>query len=432
MLFVQNKCMNRRKFFKRFGLGALGIPLTTIPGIYHVAKGATDLRITKIETVRFHPNLKVGGRAIQWMWLRLHTNNGLIGTGETYPFNEASSGAIKDLEWHSWAGKLLGANPLEIEAIWERIFRQNAFHVFGGAEIRALSAINLAQWDLLGQVAGMPVYRLLGGSSTKKIRVYNTYTNARNINGWTLQTDLDKITRFLVDKGISAIKFCPFDQAGRQNNGEIISLHDIEKGLDWIRKVRDTVGNDLEIGCEFHSLWNLPSAIRIAEALEPYNILFLEDLLLQDNMQAYTVLSQKTSIPLVISERLATRFQYREVLEARACQIVMYDLTWCGGISEGKKISDMANTYYLPTMMHTAGGPILWYASTHLAAAISNLFYVESVYPNWTNRYPYFFENTPQVVNGYVHPPELPGLGLIFKDGLFDQNEVIIETIAEG
>ena len=129
-------------------------------------------------------------------------------------------------------------------------------------------------------------------------------------------------------------------------------------------------------------------------------------------MQAYTVLSQKTSIPLVISERLATRFQYREMLEARAGQIVMYDLTWCGGISEGKKISDMANTY--------------------LAAAISNLFYVESVYPNWTNRYPYFFENTPQVVNGYVHPPELPGLGLIFKDGLFDQNEVVIETIAEG
>jgi L-alanine-DL-glutamate epimerase-like enolase superfamily enzyme len=335
------------------------------------------------------------------------------------------------MEWHSWAGKLLGANPLEIEAIWERLFRQNAFHVFGGAEMRALSAINLAQWDLLGQVSGMPVYKLLGGSMSKPIRVYNTYTNARNINGWTLEKDMAKIAQFLVDQGITAIKFCPFDRAGNINHGEYISKYDIEKGLDWIRKVRDAVGHRLEIGCEFHSLWNLPSALRIVSALESFDILFLEDLLLQDNLQAYVTLSQKTSIPLVISERLATRFQFREMFELKAGQIAMYDLTWCGGITEGKKISDMANTYYIPTMMHTAGGPILWYASTHLAAAITNLFYVESVYANWKERYPYFFENAPQVVDGYVKPPDLPGLGLKFRPGLFESDDVIVHTIAE-
>ncbi len=107
------------------------------------------------------------------------------------------------------------------------------------------------------------------------------------------------------------------------------------------------------------------------------------------------------------------------------------NLTWCGGISEGKKISDMANTYYIPTMMHTAGGPILWYASVHLAAAITNLFFVESVYPNWSERYPYFFDNVPQVVDGAVSPPDAPGLGLQFKEGLFDREELLVETIAE-
>jgi galactonate dehydratase len=160
----------------------------------------------------------------------------------------------------------------------------------------------------------------------------------------------------------------------------------------------------LKLVVSFTAFGILPSAIRIAKALEPYNVMFLEDMLLQDNMQAYVTLNQETSIPLVVSERLATRFGFREMFESKAAEIAMYDLTWCGGISEGKKISDMANTYYIPTMMHTAGGPILWYASTHLAAAITNLYFLESVYPYWKERDSYFFENSPQVKNGMVTP----------------------------
>ena len=426
--------LHRRDFLRIGGAAGLGI---MFPGFglgrdkLGLIQNIEPLTITKIETIRFDKKLKVAGRGIQWMWVRIHTNRGIIGTGETYPFNEANDAAIKDLEWHSWAGKLLGSNPLEIEQIWDRIFKQNAYHTTGGAEMRALSAINIALWDILGQAANMPLYQVLGGSAKKKIRVYNTYTNARNINGWKLETDLDKIARFLVDQGIETIKYCPFDAVARKNNGEYISKNDINKCLEWIKIVRDTVGYDLEIGCEFHSYWNVPSAVRIAKALEPYDILFLEDMLLQDNMSAYNTLANETSIPIVNSERSATRFQFREMLEEKCTDIVMYDLTWCGGISEGKKISDMANTYYIPTMMHTAGGPILWYASVHLAAAITNLFYVESVYPNWHDRYPYFFDNAPQVVNGMVKPPESPGLGLKFKSGIFNDKHMIVNTIAK-
>ncbi len=424
--------MNRRKFIKKTAAGALGLMGThalSSVGMQALAH-APELTITKIETVRFSKDLKIAGAGVQWMWLRLHTDAGIIGTGETYPFNEASAAAIKDLEWHSWAGKLIGTNPLEIEQTWERIFRQNAYHVNGGAEMRALSAINIAQWDILGQVSKLPLYQLLGGSKNKNIRVYNTYTDSRNINGWKLEDDMEKIARFLVDQGIPAIKYCPFDRVGNKNKGEYISQKDIEQSLTWIKRVQDAVGADLDIGCEFHSIWNLPSAIRIAKALEPFNVLFLEDMLLQDNMQAYVSLNQETSIPLVVSERLATRFGFREMFEAKAAEIAMYDLTWCGGISEGKKISDLANTYYIPTMMHTAGGPILWYASVHLAAAVTNLHFVESVYPYWKERDPFFFANTPQVENGCVHPPDLPGLGLQFNPGLFDRKELIVETIA--
>lgn len=425
--------MDRRTFLHTSGMAGLGMLGANLlsPVALKALAAKTPLRITKIETVRFGKDLMINGRGIQWMWLRIHTDAGIIGTGETYPFNEASEGVIKDLEWHSWAGKLVGTNPLEIEETWDRIFQQNAFNVQGGAEMRALSAINIAQWDILGQASGMPVYQLLGGSANKYVRVYNTYTNSRSINGWTIEEDLDKISGFLVEKGIKAIKFCPFDTVASRNNGEYISLKEIDSCLDMIRKIRDQVGDTLDIGCEFHSYWNLPSAVRIAKALEDYNILFLEDMLLQDNMQSYKILSQETSIPMVISERLATRFGFREYLESGIGGIAMYDLTWCGGISEGKKISDMANTYYIPTMMHTAGGPVLWYASTHLAAAISNLFFVESVYPNWTERYPFFFDNVPQVVNGTVKPPDRPGLGLEFKKDVFERPDVILNIIAE-
>jgi len=425
-IFNQQLTMNRRNFLQKSGLGAAGFLgfARFAPLQAKVMSAAPDLTITKIETVRF----KNG----HWIWVRLHTNSGIIGTGETYPLSPNSID-FKDMDWHNLAGGLLGSNPLEIEQTWERIYRRNAFNVSGGSEMRALSAINIAQWDILGQACNMPLYKLLGGSINKKIRVYNTYTNGSNraINGWTLEKDMEKIAKFLVGEGINAIKFCPFDRVAARNNGEYISKNDIDESLDWIKRVRDSVGYDLEIGCEFHSMWNLPSAIRIAHAVEPYEILFLEDMLLQDNMQAYVSLNQETSIPLVISERLATRFPFREMLESKAGEIVMYDLTWCGGISEGKKISDMANTYYIPTMMHTSGGPILWYATAHLAAAITNLFYVESVYPEWHDRDILYFENTPQVKNGMVLPPDLPGLGLQFKKGLFEQKDVIIETIAE-
>ncbi len=419
------KIYSRRNFFKKSGLGIFGLlGYDAMSSFFKgAASAAPNLTITKVETVRF--------RNGHWIWIRLHTNEGITGTGETYPLHP-NSVDFGDLDLRNVARNLVGTNPLEIEQTWEKIYRRHAFNVSGGAEMRALSAVNIAQWDILGQVCNVPLYQLLGGSADKKIRVYNTYTNgsARAINGWTLEQDMEKIARFLVKEGIKGIKFCPFDKIASVNNGEYISKKDIDTSLDWIKRVRDSVGYELEIGCEFHSMWNLTSSIRIAQALEPYEILFLEDMLLPDNMQAYVALNRESKIPLVISERLATRFSFRELFESKAGEIAMYDLTWCGGISEGKKISDMANTYYIPTMMHTSGGPILWYASLHLAAAITNLFYVESVYPEWHDRNVLYFENAPQVINGLAVPPDLPGLGLQFRKGLFGQKDVVVETVA--
>jgi L-alanine-DL-glutamate epimerase-like enolase superfamily enzyme len=132
-----------------------------------------------------------------------------------------------------------------------------------------------------------------------------------------------------------------------------------------------------------------------------------------------------------VSERLSTRYQFREVLDRKAASIVMYDVTWCGGISEAKKISDLADSYYIPTAPHTCGGPLLWFSSIHTATAVKNLWIMESCYHFYNFQYPYFIKNVPVPQDGYVTAPEGPGLGVEFRTEPFERGDAIVETIAE-
>ena len=153
---------------------------------------------------------------------------------------------------------------------------------------------------------------------------------------------------------------------------------------------------------------------------------------MQDNMESYSVLARESSIPVLVSERLATRFQYRELLEAKGCDLAMWDVTWCGGITEAKKISDFADTYFIPTVPHTHGGPILWLASIHVSISLTNLWNMESTYAHYTHQFPNFIENYPLPVNGFVTPAEEPGLGLHIKKGLLESDNVIVKVAASA
>jgi galactonate dehydratase len=152
--------------------------------------------------------------------------------------------------------------------------------------------------------------------------------------------------------------------------------------------------------------------------------------MLPDNLEAYASLARETSIPVCISERLATRFRFREMFEARAVDVVMYDVTWCGGISEAKKISDMADTYKIPTSPHTGGGPILWLASIHTATSLNNFYIMESVYHLYNDLYPHFLKTVPAPENGFVRAPETPGLGVELREEVLRNGDVTVETIA--
>ncbi|MFC1542162.1 mandelate racemase/muconate lactonizing enzyme family protein [Candidatus Latescibacterota bacterium] len=414
--------LNRRNFIKDASIGsiaAMGTGMIT-PETAEAIDNSEPMKITKIDAVRF----KGGG----WVWVRIHTDAGIVGVGETYPDLNAHIGALQDI-----APSLIGKDPRDIDRIWQDVFFRIAGWGWGGSDMRILDALNIAQWDILGKASGLPIYRLLGGKTRKKVKIENTYvSSSMNINGWTLEEDTPKIMRFLLDRGITGIKIYPYSAVARLSGdqyGTYISAAEIESCLDYVKRIRDSVGYEMDIGLDLSSRWNLPCALRIAESLEPYRIMWLEDVLLQDNMASYAVLARETSIPICISERLTTNYQFREMLETKAVDIVMYDVCWCGGISEAKRITDMADTYYIPTAPHTWGGPILWLASIHTATATKNLFVMESCYRLYTERFPQYINNVPVPVDGYVTAPESPGLGLEIRPEIFENGSATIIPI---
>ncbi|MEX2264440.1 MAG: mandelate racemase/muconate lactonizing enzyme family protein [Bryobacteraceae bacterium] len=392
------------------------------------AAAVGPMKITKVEVVRFRPDLRMQGVSPNWTWVRLHTDTGIVGLGESYPNHNANLGALKTL-----APMLLGKDPTQIDRLWQDLFYRISYQPWGGAETRMLTAINIAQWDILGKAAGLPLYKLLGGKAQEKLLVYNTM-NGWTINGMREHDYPEKITEFLLGRGIKAIKLYPYDRgpvnAFARHGGTFITQADLKKSLEPIQRIRKAAGDEMEIALDLSSKWNLPCSLQIAHSLEPYGIMYFEDPMLPDNLEAYATLARETSIPVCISERLATRFRFREMFELRAVDVVMYDVTWCGGISEAKKISDMADTYKIPTSPHTGGGPILWFASTHVASSLTNFYIMESVYHLYNDLYPHFIQNVPVPVNGYVTPPEGPGLGIELREEPFSNGDAVVETIA--
>ena len=421
--------LSRRYFLKHTGVASLtALGGATWPAAARAAIDNTEpMKITRIDAVTFRKDLHIGGGSggtddgAEFWWVRLHTDKGIVGTGETYPFPQGEIGALKE-----HANLILGKDPRDIDGIWRALHFEGAMRTTGGAGMRLLSAINMAQLDILGQASGLPIYRLLGGKTRSRVRVYNTTTDYWAINGMKMGRDTMKIVRFLLDLGITGMKIYPFTAPDHY-----LSNQALEEGMRWIREIRDGVGNKMDICVDCWGRFDFPSALRIAKALEPYNIMYLEDAMLSGNAKAYARLAAETSVPVCISETLATRYEYREFFELKACDVVMYDLTWCGGPSEAKRISDMAETYMIPTSPHTCGGPLLFLCSAHLATALPDFLIMESNYWKWAHQYPYFVNNVPAPKDGHVAPPELPGIGAEIRPELFRNGDATVQTVAK-
>jgi galactonate dehydratase len=377
------------------------------------------MKITAVETIYLPKGITVHAGAITYLWVRIHTDEGIIGLGESYPNAEAEAAVV-----HSrLAAVLLGKDPSSIDRLWADMFLAVSYSGWGGAEMRAISAVDIALWDLLGKATGQPIYKLLGGASRSSIRIYNTCYDHLDFN-----REPARLAGELLAGNIKAMKIWPFDPIAKETAGNHISSEQLRRGIEPLRLIREKFGDSIEVAIEFHGFWNLPSAIKIAAALEPYKPMWLEEMLPQDNLAAYAELARSTSLPLCLSERLMTRWGFRELFENRAASVIMPDISWCGGISEGKKIATMAETYYLPIAPHNCGGPILHFATAHLSANVTNLYIMETVRRHYSEEYDGLV--TRRLVagaSGELPLPPGPGLGVELSSEVLTSKDAIVK-----
>jgi L-alanine-DL-glutamate epimerase-like enolase superfamily enzyme len=381
-----------------------------------------SLKITAVETILDpeRPTL---------LWVRVHTDAGLVGLGETFQSPDAVARAI-----HGTLAKLLiGQDPTRIELLWHHMFKVVHYAGYAGAEMRAISAIDVALWDLLGKLAGRPVYELLGGACRERIPTYNTCASFGPYDDHQrFHDDPAGLARDLLASGIRAVKIWPFDDLARRSLGQNITAAELEYGVSRFRAIREAVGDEIEVALEGHCQWNLPSAIRIAQAVEPFRPMWLEELMLPDNPQATRQLRAATRTPLVTSERLMTRWGYRPVIEAGAADIVMFDIDWCGGLTEARKIAALAESYQLPVAPHNPGGPLSNVVAAHFCAAAYNLFIMESVRAFYLTWFSDVLNNNLVPSDGHFALPAGPGLGSELKPAWLARPELVRETSTEG
>lgn len=378
------------------------------------------MKIIGIETIRAaeHPNC---------LWVEVHTDQGLKGLGETF----FGARAVEAYLHETVAPKLMGEDPRRIDHISKSLAGYLGF-ASTGVEMRGNSAVDIALWDLLGKLTNQPVAQLLGGFTRSDIRTYNTCAGnsymrqgGQQVNNYGLTdtnreyadleaflTDAGALAEDLLSEGITAMKIWPFDVAAEKSGGLYISKEDLRAALRPFEKIRERAGDRMDVMVEFHSMWQLGPAIEIARALAPFGTFWHEDPIKMDSLGDLKRYADASTAPLCASETLATRWAFRDLLQTEAAGVVMLDLSWCGGLSEAKKIATMAEAWHLPIAPHDCTGPVVLAASTHLSLNAPNALVQESVRAFYKTWYRDIVTAVPPVANGRITVSEGAGLGL--------------------
>jgi len=376
------------------------------------------MKITKITTFQI-PEFPLS------TFLRIDADSGLYGLGESTNQPLVVAAAAHDF----CAPSILGEDAVDIEKIWNRLYFKANLQGVAGAEMRAMSAVDFALWDILGKACGMPVYKLRGGKVRDRVTIYNTCgthngrVTSKRDNDWFME-DAGTLAQDLLDSGIKMMKIWPLDKYAGKTNGQYISESDIKEGFEPLAKIRGAVGDKMQICLEAHGLWNIPCSVRIAREAEKYNVRWLEDPMLVDDVGNMRLLREKINVPLLVSERLCTRMQYMPLLAAGGADIVMVDLSWAGGLTEGGKIASAADSYRIPITTHNCGGPVLTKACAHFNISTYNSIEMETV----RSSYRTFHEITDSAFDinqGTIHPGDEPGLGVVLHDDILSRPGVV-------
>jgi len=402
------------------------------------------VKVTAVDTIRLpdRPNLLLA---------RVHTDEGLVGLGETSRGPAAVEAQIHDLA----APYLLGKDPLAIQQHSRQLSNSYLGFSSSSVEMRAASAIDIALWDIFGQATNAPICQLLGGQSRERIRAYNTCAgydyNTRSVERRSIKADqpapksegpyddqvafvhrADELAHSLLSEGYTAMKIWPFDPFAHRTEGTLLRAEDLKAALEPFRKIRQAVGERMEIMAEFHSLWDLEQAKRIARALEEYRPFWSEDPIKMCDVATLKEYARSTRIPVCASETLGGTAPFRDLLQAQAADIVMLDVGWCGGLTEARKIAALADAYQRPVAPHDCNGPVVWVASVHLMLHIPNALVMEAVRAYYSTWYKDILTELPLVRDGYIYGLPGPGLGTRLQPDLLERKGVEVRRSALG
>ena len=341
-----------------------------------------------------------GGR--RWLFVKLITDEGIEGIGEwstgQVGREKSSIEIIKDLATQF----VVGADPFKIELLWQKIYATDHDYRHPGLALTpALSAIEMACWDIIGKALNQPVYNLLGGQYHEKLRAY-AYMPHGGI--WENPEKAGEIAADLMEKGNTAMKFDPFPIFPAPRD---IPLKDIARVGEIFKCIRDAVGYEVEVGLGTHGQLTTSSAIRIAQMLEPYYPFWFEEPVSLENVDEMARVASHTSIPIATGERLLTKYEFVEIFQKQAAQIIQLDVGHCGGILESKKIASMAEAHYASIAPHMYCGPVAA-AAVQVATCSPNFLILEF---NRTTLHADILQEPIVFDAGYIVPPTSPGLG---------------------
>jgi galactonate dehydratase len=366
------------------------------------------MKITKVTPWLLHARAAYYfGRPGEYIFVEVKTDEGITGWGEvttTHPVaNRAVCAILREL------GPMIeGDDPVQIEKIWNKIFRRFTYMGSRGASTNAISGIDIALWDIRGKALNQPIYNLLGGAVRDSIELY-THPDP-NIG----PDEARKQGKEIADSGHKALKFDPYPSMAEEQNGYLSGKMDARgeaEGNEITAAFREGAGPDMELLIDAHGRFDVPTAVRLSRSVSSSNIHWWEEPVPVESTHALKNVRAQIELPISVGERLHTRWEFVAVLEQDLTDFLMPDVTWTGGISELKKISTMAEAYYVPISPHDASGPINVLAGAHVMMSVPNFYKLETA-RHRLDAYDVFIETPIDVREGSLHVPDAPGLGI--------------------